>query len=36
LIDGAPHGIHTFIAARDRYLKAVRDLVTKVTSNAAR
>jgi esterase len=30
LIDGAPHGIHTFITARDRYLQAVRDLVAKV------
>jgi pimeloyl-ACP methyl ester carboxylesterase len=30
LIDGAPHGIHTFITGRDRYLQAVRDLVAKV------
>jgi esterase len=30
LIDGAPHGIHTFITARDRYLQAVRDLVAQV------
>jgi hypothetical protein len=30
LIDGAPHGIHTFITARDRYLAAVRDLVARV------
>lgn len=29
-IDGAPHGIHTFISARDRYIQAVRDLVAKV------
>jgi esterase len=30
LIDGAPHGIHTFITARERYLHAVRDLVAQV------
>jgi esterase len=30
LIEGAPHSIHSFITARDRYLQAVRDLVAQV------
>ncbi len=27
LIDGAPHGIHTFLSSRERYVEAVRDII---------
>jgi pimeloyl-ACP methyl ester carboxylesterase len=27
LIDGAPHGIHSFLSARQRYVDAVRDII---------
>jgi pimeloyl-ACP methyl ester carboxylesterase len=29
LIEGAPHGIHSFLGARDRYVEAVRDIITR-------
>jgi hypothetical protein len=27
LIEGAPHGIHSFLGSRDRYVQAVRDII---------
>jgi hypothetical protein len=27
LIEGAPHGIHSFLESRDRYVEAVRDII---------
>jgi pimeloyl-ACP methyl ester carboxylesterase len=29
VIDGAPHGIHSFLGARDRYVDAVRDIISR-------
>lgn len=29
LIEGAPHGIHSFLASRDRYVDAVRDIIKR-------
>lgn len=31
LVDGAPHGIHSFLGARDRYVEAVRDIIRQAT-----
>jgi len=31
LIEGAPHGIHSFLASRDRYVDAVRDIIKRAT-----
>jgi pimeloyl-ACP methyl ester carboxylesterase len=31
LIDGAPHGIHSFLGARDRYVEAVRDIISRAS-----
>lgn len=28
-IDGAPHGIHSFLGSRDRYVAAVRDIIVR-------
>ncbi|MEP7114951.1 MAG: alpha/beta fold hydrolase [Ilumatobacteraceae bacterium] len=30
LVDGAPHGIHSFLGSRDRYVAAVRDIIQRV------
>jgi hypothetical protein len=29
LIEGAPHGIHSFLESRDRYVDAVRDIIRR-------
>ncbi len=29
VIDGAPHGIHSFLSSRDRYVEAVRDIIRR-------
>jgi pimeloyl-ACP methyl ester carboxylesterase len=29
LIEGAPHGIHSFLGSRQRYVEAVRDIITR-------
>jgi pimeloyl-ACP methyl ester carboxylesterase len=29
LIDGAPHGIHSFLGAKERYVEAVRDIIKR-------
>ena len=31
LIDGAPHGIHSFLGARDRYVDALRDIISRAS-----
>ena len=31
LIEGAPHGIHSFLGARDRYVEAVRDIIERAS-----
>jgi pimeloyl-ACP methyl ester carboxylesterase len=31
VVDGAPHGIHTFLGARDRYEEALRDIIERAT-----
>jgi hypothetical protein len=31
LIEGAPHGIHSFLPARDRYVAAVHDIIRRAT-----
>ena len=31
LIEGAPHGIHSFLGSRERYVEALRDTINRVT-----
>ena len=31
LIEGAPHGIHSFLGARDRYVDALRDIISRAS-----
>ena len=31
LIEGAPHGIHSFLEARQRYVEAVRDIIEQAS-----
>jgi pimeloyl-ACP methyl ester carboxylesterase len=31
LIEGAPHGIHSFLGSRERYVEAVRDIIDRAT-----
>jgi pimeloyl-ACP methyl ester carboxylesterase len=31
LIDGAPHGIHSFLGSRERYVEAVRDIIQRAS-----
>ena len=29
LIDGAPHGIHSFLGSSERYIEALRDIIER-------
>ena len=31
LIEGAPHGIHSFLGSRERYVEAVRDIIKQAS-----
>ena len=31
LIEGAPHGIHSFLGSRERYVEALRDIIDRAS-----